>query len=202
MNECLQEIAAKTAPIHTLTAVAVDTMHLLSQSTQQSCHLVVYSNGRGIIIVQENSPSARGLSVRLGAEAPLLQSCSGHIFLAYAGVAARETMLMGQPPTLKKPQSKGAIQRMVDRVLKQGCEMIESGQVAGVRDIGYPVFDHSGSLRAALVLPFLEHIDGSQAVSLTECRQLLKDAALQISRELGYPATDASPQQGLKQAYS
>ena len=48
--------------------------------------------GKGYIVVQQNAPFARVLSVRPCAEAPLFDSCSGHIFLAFAEDADREEM--------------------------------------------------------------------------------------------------------------
>ncbi len=180
------EVSSQVAPLKRLTAVAIDVMHDLARKTQQSCHLVVYANGRGVIVAQESSPSPRGLNVRIGAEAPLLDSCSGHLILAFADDSTKARMLAEQPADARKSQSKSGIQRMITRVRKQGFESIRSGQVAGVHDIGYPVFDHSGRMQAALLIPFLEHLDGSHEVSFEDCRAFLSDAAAAISRSLGY----------------
>lgn len=182
----LFELALSDAPVQRLTAAAADPMMDLASATQQSCHLVIYSNGRGIVIAKESSPADRGFSVRLGAEAPLLQSCSGHLLLAYADVRARTDMLKGQPKAFRKPLSDAAVQRIINRVLRQGYESNKSEQVSGVLDIGYPVFDHTGNLVAALVIPFLEHIDGSHPVSFDACRECLADTAAAISKALGY----------------
>lgn len=180
------QISAQVAPLKRLTAVAVNIMHDLAAATQQSCHLVVYASGRGVIVAQESSPSARGLNVRIGAEAPLFDACSGHLILAFADDAARERMIKELPATAPQPPSKTSVQRMIRRIQRQGYESIRSGQVAGVHDIGYPVFDHSGKMQAALLIPFLEHIDGSHEVNLEDCQALLAEAASAISRGLGF----------------
>ena len=53
----------------------------------------------------------------------------------------------------------------------------------GVTDISYPVFGFGGELMAALTIPFLETIDGSQSVTLAEARKLLavKDFRVWVS---------------------
>lgn len=186
------EVASQVAPLKRLTAVAINVMHGLSMATQQSCHLVVYANGRGVIVAQESSPSPRGLNVRIGAEAPLLESCSGHLILAFADGPARARMLAERTADDSSRPSEASIQRLVTRVRKQGFESIRSGQVAGVHDIGYPVFDHSGKMQAALLIPFLEHLDGSHEVSFEDCRVLLADAAAAVSRGLGYSPTGSA----------
>lgn len=180
------QVSSQVAPLKRLNAVATSVMHDLAIATQQSCHLVVYTDGRGVIVAQESSPSPRGFTVRLGAEAPLFETCSGHLFLAFADDTARDKMIAEQPKPAPKRPSKAALQRMITRVQKQGYESIKSGQVAGVQDIGYPVFDHAGKMQAALLIPFLHHIDGSEEVSFEDCRARLADAASAISRGLGF----------------
>lgn len=189
----LFELAARDAPVNRLTSAAVDVMHRLAEDTQQSCHLAIHGNGRSIVVAQENSPAWRGLSVRLGAEAPLMQSCSGHLLLAYADPESRQQMLDAQPRHFGRRAGKTTVQRMTERVLKHGYESVKSAQVAGVRDIGYPVFNHSGRMTAALVIPFLEHVDGSQAVSFEDCRTRLAQAANDISSALGYAPDSRAP---------
>jgi len=61
----------------------------------------------------------------------------------------------------------------------------------GVTDISYPVFGSNGRMAAALTIPFLVTIDGSQRTNLHDTQALLRDAAARISAELGwFPARD------------
>lgn len=93
-----------------------------------------------------------------------------------------------------KPRlNRAELKKALDRVFKQGFEMIESRQVQGVKDIGYPVFDYSGLITAALVVPFLEHLDGSHKVDLEQARQGLAAAAKGISDALGHRASAVQP---------
>ena len=172
--------------IQRLSSAAAPAMSQLVQTIEQSCHLVIYYEGRGIVVAQHGSPADRGLSVRLGAAAPLVNSCSGHILLAFSDKEERRRMLGAAKP---EPQmSRAELNRTLKHVHRRGFEVIESEQVQGVKDIGYPVFDHSDAITAALVVPFLEHLDGSHKVDLEHARQHLAAAAKDISEALGHRA--------------
>ncbi len=68
----------------------------------------------------------------------------------------------------------------------QGYELRESPITRGVTDISYPVFGFGGDCMAALTIPFLETIDGSQSVTIAEARLILAEATARISQQLGY----------------
>jgi DNA-binding IclR family transcriptional regulator len=182
----LFELAHRFRPVQRLTTVSGPLMKMLAHRIEQSCHLVIYYEGKGHVVAQQDSPSERVLSVRLGAEAPLLNSCSGHLILAYATEQERALMLTRIPRHHRRP-SGSDVEPIVKRVRKQGFELIDSAQISGVRDIGYPVFDHTRQLIAALVVPFFSFLDGSHPVSITAAQELVSEAAAAISREMGSP---------------
>ncbi len=172
-------------PIARLSAAAVPIMKGLAQQTSQSCHIVTYYDGRGHIVGQQDAPTARILSVRLGAEAPLLDTCSGHVLLAFASGFDRKSMVQLIPKHQRRPR-KGELERLVKRVRSQGFESIESAQIQGVRDFGYPIFDHTGHVAAALVIPYVDYLTGKHIVPEEEASALAADAAARISAELGF----------------
>jgi DNA-binding IclR family transcriptional regulator len=55
-----------------------------------------------------------------------------------------------------------------------------------VTDISFPVFGFDRNVVAALTIPFLELIDGSQKVDLDAARAMLRTASSRISDRLGY----------------
>jgi len=57
------------------------------------------------------------------------------------------------------------------------------------------VFGFDGRVVAALTTPFLEYIDGSQRVDVDGMRDLLRDAAHQISCRLGW-VSDLGKEEG------
>lgn len=174
------------APIQQVTIAAGLVMRELARATWQSCHLVVYHKGRGIIVAQQDSPTERCLNVRLGTEAPLIDTCSGHVLLAYADAQERKAMLAERPEHSRKRIRKAMLDSVLEEVLSRGYELVNSGQVHGVKDIGFPIFDWTGKVIAALVIPYLTHVDGSNQVSIDTATQYLSDAAGEISELLGF----------------
>lgn len=172
-------------PIKRLSAIAGPVMQQLSYAIEQSCHLVIYYEGKGHVVVQKEPPSERVFSVRLGAEVPLINTCSGHILLAFSDKASYQTMLRKIPDHHLKADEKGLLS-ILSKVKDQGYESIISAQAQGVRDIGFPIFDANGLVIAALAIPFLEYLDGSHKVSFTEAQENIKEAAIEISNKLGY----------------
>ncbi|MBU2924726.1 IclR family transcriptional regulator [Colwellia sp. 4_MG-2023] len=172
-------------PIKRLTSLANPLMQSLSYTIEQSCHLVIYYEGKGHVIVQQDSPSTRIFSVRLGAEAPLMNTCSGHLLLAFSSPERRELMLKRIPKSHPKPNKK-ALNNIVTKIAEQGFEKIISAQAQGVEDIGYPVFDDTGQIAAALVVPFIGFLDGSRLVSSDSAHEKIKATAEDMSRLLGY----------------
>ena len=181
----LFELAHQLAPVRRLTLSATPVMKTLSQTINQSCHLVIYYSGKGHVVVQQDGPSERILSVRLGAEAPLKDTCSGHVLLAFADQQDRNIMLKNIPESHGRPSAK-ELQVLVERVTTKGHEFISSAQIQGVTDIGYPIFDHSGVVIAALVVPFLAYLDDSHPVKIDQAQAIIASAASDISHRLGY----------------
>lgn len=181
----LFEIAHGLGPVRRVNLVAAPLMKQLSQDIGQSCHLVIYYAGKGHVVVQQDAPSARVLSVRLGAEAPLYDSCSGHILLAFADDTDREEMLQAIPSAHRQP-SNSALKGIVERIHSDGFECNPSAQIHGVQDIGYPVFDHAGRIAAALVVPFLAFLDGSHPVKIDAAQKAIKKTAQEITAGLGH----------------
>ena len=180
------ELAHRHSHVKRLSSVAEPVMRKLARTIGQSCHLVIYFNGRGVVIAQQDSPGERGFNVRLGATAPLPNTCSGHVLLAFIEAERRREMLAEVPSRDRKLLTRAVVDEIVRRVCERGFEETKSGQVQGVVDIGYPVFDYSGKIAAALVVPFLEHLDGSHQISFHDARRYLETAAETVSTALGY----------------
>ena len=180
------ELSHRHPPIKRLLSVALPIMQKMAYKLEQSCHLVIYYEGMGLVIAQTDSPSAHNFSVRLGAKAELPFTCSGHLLLAFENDEERKNMLSAQPAKVKKATNMTALNKIIKRVKQQGYEAVTSTQIQGVQDIGFPVFDYSGKIVAALTSPFLEHLDDPHQISLDEARKELEKSAFTISRHLGY----------------
>lgn len=178
------DVAFRATPARTLTQVAAPVMHDLAIATNQSCHLVVRGDAFGMVVQRQENIGAVGFGMRLGATIDLITSCSGHVLLAFAAAARREAIiatLTGRDAAIRNQ----LLQRL-EVVRVQGYEMQPSARTAGVTDISYPVFGFDGHVAAALTIPFLVMIDGSQRTTIQETRLLLRDAAARISNGLGW----------------
>lgn len=172
-----------------LTSVASPILKRLAFEVGQSCHLVIYYEGRGRVVVQQDSPSERVLTVRLGADAPLVNTCSGHVLLAFADELDRDRMLASIPKYHQKPNW-NELEARLKNVQNRGYESIESAQIQGVLDIGFPIYDYSGSVVAALVIPFLAYLDGTHPVNAKKAREQAAIASRVISNALGHKEND------------
>ncbi len=168
------DLAFRATPAEELSVVASPVMHELSRRIGQSCHLVVRNEDQGLVILRQESPGPTGLSVRVGASLSLEKSCSGHVLLAFAP--------KGNPAAAES-------EARLETVRAQGFEMTDSARTLGVTDISYPVFGFDGHVVAALTVPFLKLIDGTQTVDRDEARSHLARAAARISAGLGGPET-------------
>ena len=188
----LFEVAHQTSQVKLLTNAAIPVMRNLAKVIEQSCHLVIPSNGRGLVIAQQDNPGDRHFGVRLGSEVPLIDSCSGHIILGYSNVDEQAELLANQPKQFQKSISKAALTTLTRRIQSKGYEKIKSIQVQGVLDIGYPIFDYSGHLIGALIVPYLEYLNNAPKLKQIDAQEHLQRAAASISDALGYQASGST----------
>lgn len=182
----LFEIAHRISLLEKLTAAAQPVMQSVAREVEQSCHMVAYYRGKAMVIAQFDSPADKGFAVRLGADGDLVDTCSGHLLLAYASLGLRKTMIDERKRYRGgKALSKNLLARL-EQIRTQGYESLASLQVNGITDVSYPVFTHTGEIAAALTMPFLEHIDGSHSVDFDDASRILGEASVTISRTLGY----------------
>ncbi|WP_374294010.1 IclR family transcriptional regulator [Sphingomonas sp.] len=184
------DIAYRATPTRQLTAAAVPEMQALARATEQSCHLVVAKHAEGLVIAREENPGVRGFALRLGASIDLLRSCSGQVILAFSAPAAAERLLDRIEAARGVAIDRAKLAARLADVRGRGGDMRESPVARGVTDISYPVFGFGGEVLAALTIPFLELIDGSQAVGVDAAREMLASATQRVSRLLGNVAED------------
>lgn len=179
------EMAMRATPTRSLTAVAAPIMNGLAVATNQSCHLVVRAGGRGLLIQREENASLQGgFALRPGAYVDLARSCSGHVLLAFAPPHLYDSILRLIPRPLSWPRAK--LDLRVAKVRREGYDMQPSARTAGVTDVGFPIFGFDAQVAAALTVPYLAVIDGTAPASLVKTRNLLRDAARQVSIGLGW----------------
>jgi len=119
--------------------------------------------------MRQESPGPTGFVVRAGTEILLETTCSGHILLAFGETLAH-------PPALAVA---------LQKVRARGYELRPSARTSGVTDVSCPIFGFGGQIQAALTVPFLKLIDGTQTVDKDQARQFLVETAALISAGMG-----------------
>lgn len=180
------DVAYRATPARKLVVTAQPEMRALAATIGQSCHLVVAQSAEGLVIAREENPGTRGFALRVGAAIDLIRSCSGNILLAFGSEEATEQMLSRAAALRKEPIGHASLMARLQAIRARGYMQRESPVVRGVTDISFPIFGFGGELLAALTVPFLELIDGSQLVSLEEATAELKQTAEKISVALGW----------------
>ncbi|HVF95414.1 MAG TPA: IclR family transcriptional regulator [Sphingomonas sp.] len=189
----LLDLAWRATPARHLTAAAIPVMTALARDAEQSCHLVVRNRNQGLVVVREQSPAVSGFCVSTGAPIDLVRSCSGQVILAFSAPARTDAVI--EELALGAAEARRLRDRL-ETVRAQGYGLQPSTIAPGVTDISYPVRGFDGDLVAALTIPFLELIDGSQRIGLDAARERLAVAADALSTRLGWTGHGADVDDG------
>jgi DNA-binding IclR family transcriptional regulator len=184
----LLEMAYRATPAQNLVRAALPEMQGLALATGQSCHLVVANGGHGLVVACEHQPGTRGFSLRVGARIDILKSCSGQVILAVSPPQSAEQIIAAAEDERKAPIDRAWLADRLTVIRTEGHDSRKSPTTHGVTDISFPVFGFDGRVAAALTIPFLELIDGSQRVDLPAARDLLRCSVARVSDALGYQA--------------
>ena len=182
------ELAHRNRPIRSLVEAALPGMQALARQALQSCHLSIAEGGRILVVAQVDAPGLLSFGVRTGAVVGLFNTASGQVLLAFRSPEERERLLAqhavrnGEASTSKK-----RLMAAVDKVASEGYACSPSEQVRGVTNLGCPIWDRSGQVVAALVIPYLEGLGVQRGPSLVQARKMLCETASDISKALGHP---------------
>lgn len=174
------ELAHRHPPTRRLLACALPEMESLARDVQQSCHLAVRHADAALIVAQVDCPGFTGFAVRVGAHAPLAESCSGRVLLAFQDAMTRRAWLGG---------ARGVSESALDAIRSQGGLRQESNLHPGIVDFGAPVLDHEGRAIASLTVPRLGSVQS--ATDEEKLAAQLRAAARRVTACLGAPAAEA-----------
>lgn len=182
----LLDVALRATPSQNLIAAALMPMERLASAVGQSCHLVVVNGGQGLVIARQESPGTRGFALKVGAAVDLLHSCSGHVLLAFSPPARTSRLIELAEAAKGTTCDRDNLEKALAQVRAQGFDSRKSPVTFGVTDISLPIFGFNGDVMAALTIPFMEMIDGSQKVEAAAAQQELRAATQAISAILGH----------------
>jgi len=173
----LLEMGFRATPVDDLVQTAAPFMRDLTHRIEQSCHLAVRNGDRALIVYRQQTPGPTVFAVRVGADIALETTCSGHVLLAFDAV--------NDGPRVHQEAHNAALDLTLRKVRTRGFEMMKSTRTVGVTDLSCPIFSGNGVALAALTVPFLQLIDGTQKVERDDARLMLLETCRQISEELG-----------------
>ncbi len=123
--------------------------------------------------------------MRVGAETPILSSCSGRILYALADDLTRQTLFAKMSEFGDHAAQAEQVVKLAPEIRHDSLLEKASDQVSGVNDIGTPIFGHDGTAIAVLVVPFHRRIDRDESDLLAKVRAALIEAGREISSGLG-----------------
>jgi DNA-binding IclR family transcriptional regulator len=177
----LFELAHATPPIRRLVSQALPVLRRFARDSEQACHLVIHDRNILVVVAQVDSPGYWNVSIRVGSRISLVNTGSGHVFLAFASPEERELMLEDLEAKMREHLTP-ALEKRLAQVREQGFETMASLQVSGVTNLSVPIFGPIGSVIAALTCPYTERLDKRGAPGTKDVLNLLIAAGREISQ--------------------
>lgn len=172
---------------HNLRNVSEPLLNEVAAQTQETIHLAVPSINEVVYIAKVDSPHSIRMASRIGARMPMYCTSLGKAILAhYPFNRVEEIIHEGMPArTPYTITSAQALRAELERVHAQGFATDDQENEMGVRCVGAPIFDYTTKVIGAI------SVSGpanrmSRERSL-ELGPLVRDAALEVSRRMGYP---------------
>ncbi|MDF0489305.1 IclR family transcriptional regulator [Sphingomonas sp. H39-1-10] len=182
----LLDLAFRATPSQDIVRAALPEMQVLAIEAGQSCHLVVPNGGSGMVVAREEQPGTRGFALKVGARIDIVRSCSGQVILAFSNDQRGEQIVRAAESERGIAIDRAWLAERKSAIRAAGFDLRKSPITHGVTDISFPIFGFDREIVAALTIPFLELIDGSQKVHIDAARDLLRAATARVSDRLGY----------------
>jgi DNA-binding IclR family transcriptional regulator len=176
--------------------LAQESLDDLRDRLDMTASLTIWANHGPTIVRRAENRQAVSLVVQLGTVLPLLTSSNGRIFAAYLDRRTTREMIDAELAVPKGPAARAGLRSLADvdallaKVRRDGIASAAGTVHAGVIGISAPVFDHSGSVVAALTVV---GVDGMYDPSPgREPALTLARSAAALSRRLGAPEVAAA----------
>lgn len=177
----LFELAHQRPPLHRLISQATPVLRAFTLKAEQAVHLVVQDRNILVVVAQFDGPGYWNVSIRIGSRIGLVNTGSGHVFLAFATPEERKLMLEAQDLAGAETMTRGLEERLAG-VRAQGYENMPSAQTPGVFNLSVPIFGPLGSVLAVVTSPYTQRLDKSDAPDMEQALNLLQEAGREISQ--------------------
>ncbi|TAF39738.1 MAG: IclR family transcriptional regulator [Alphaproteobacteria bacterium] len=170
-------------PTYRLLTEALPIMEELSRTIGFSCDLRIYNRGVQTVIASIQTLDGLGFMTRVGAEIAVAPSASGQVLLAFQDAVMQELWLKESLPNASDVEIE-AFKNVLKAVKYHGFASIKSNQYAGLHAISFPVLDIRDRAIAAITVPMLARIDGTEQASLQEVEAQLKKSVTVLRQKM------------------
>jgi DNA-binding IclR family transcriptional regulator len=158
-------------------------MEELSRDVSFPCDLRVYNNGVQTVIGAIQPPNGLGFMTRVGSEIAVAPSASGLVLIAFQDPAIMELRIRESLPNKSEAEIDN-FKQVLKEVTTKGFASIQSNQFAGLHAMSFPILDINGFAIAAITVPMLARIDGTQQATLQEVEDKLGKSAANLSHKI------------------
>jgi Transcriptional regulator len=177
----LFELGHARPPLHRMVSQAMPVLRHFALKAEQAVHMVVQDRNILVVIAQVDGPGYWNVSIRVGSRISLVNTGSGHVFLAFATPEERELMLEEQDLGSPEKMPKG-LEARLEGVREQGYEMMPSAQVSGVSNLSVPIFGPLGTVIAVLTCPYTQRLDKLDAPNMQAVLKMLQQAGKDVTQ--------------------
>lgn len=177
----LFELGHARPPLHRMVSQAMPVLRHFALKAEQAVHMVVQDRNILVVIAQVDGPGYWNVSIRVGSRISLVNTGSGHVFLAFATPEERKLMLEEQDLGSPEKMPKG-LEARLEGVREQGYEMMPSAQVSGVSNLTVPIFGPLGTVIAVLTCPYTQRLDKLDAPNMQTVLKMLQQAGKDVTQ--------------------
>jgi DNA-binding IclR family transcriptional regulator len=120
---------------------------------------------------------------RVGSEIAVAPSASGLVLVAFQDPVIKELRVRESLPNKSEAEIE-TFHTVLKEVTSKGFASIQSNQYAGLHAISFPILDINGFAVAAMTVPMLARIDGTQQATQQEVEDKLRHSAANLSSKV------------------
>jgi DNA-binding IclR family transcriptional regulator len=170
-------------PTFRLLTEAMPIMEELARDVSFPCDLRVYNNGVQTVIASIQPPNGLGFMTRVGSEIAVAPSASGLVLVAIQDPLIMALRIRESLPNASDMEIDN-FKKVLKKVSSKGFASIKSNQYAGLHAMSFPILDISGFAVAAMTVPMLARIDGTQQTTQQEVEDKLRHSAAKLSNRI------------------
>lgn len=170
-------------PTYRLLTEAMPIMEELSRDVSFPCDLRVYNKGVQTVIASIQPPNGLGFMTRVGSEIAVAPSASGLVLVAFQDPVIMELRIRESLPNKSEAEIEH-FKKVLEDTFTKGFASIQSNQYAGLHAISFPILDINGFAVAAMTIPMLARIDGTQQATQQEVEDKLRLSAVNLSNKI------------------